>query len=521
MKKNKINQIIKIGIGVLLLSLTIALLVPLLLPSGSYFSSMLSILVVLILTLAILARVWGCAGGGKQLFWIMLVAFLVRLAIGAFFAWALPRFGYDEPSQLAGYFYFDAFMRDGQAWQLAESGSSVLKAFGGEFITDQYGGLLALSAQVYRIFSPDAHRPFIMVILSAGVSALGIPFIISSVRKLIDSKAGLLTGWVMAIFPEMLILGSTQMREPFLVTSFVICFWAMTPLFDRDKRVLRILIFIFGVVGMLLVSTRTALPLLAIIFIWFWIEISSRLSKKWIRIAGWTVLFSLAIGIGALSWGWLKDVMQWDILLAYRGSGWIEKIFDSTPEWVHAPFIIGYGLFQPVLPAAIVDPAPWIWRIVGIIRGLGWYSLLPFLLYGLFMVWKIEDKKKKYLFIWLTLAIWGWTLLSSARAGGDQWDNPRYRMILLPWMSILTAWGISWVRARKSKWLGRWLIVEGIFLVFFTQWYVSRYTGIFGRIPFGLMIALIVGLSGGVMIVGWLTDRKRAKTSTLDEIIKK
>lgn len=513
MKKHSLTIILKICVGILLFSLIIALLVPLLLPSGSYLSSLIASLVVLVFTLAILARVWGCAGGSKHLFWIMLGAFLIRLALGVFIAWGLPRFGYDEPSQLAGYFYFDAYMRDGQAWQLAESGASVLKAFGGEFITDQYGGLLALSAQVYRIFSPDAHRPFIIVVLSAGVSALGIPFIISAARKLIDTKAALLAGWVMAIFPEMLILGSTQMREPFLITSFAICFWAMTPLFERDKRVVRILSFIFGVAGMLLVSTRSAIPMLAILFIWFWIEISARLSKKWIRFAGWLVLLLLVIGIGALSWGWLQDVMQWDILLAYRGSGWIEKIFDSTPEWVHAPFIIGYGLFQPVLPAAIVDPAPWIWRIVGIIRGVGWYSLLPLLLYGTFMVWKIEDKKKKWLFIWMMIAIWGWILLSSARAGGDQWDNPRYRMILLPWMSILSAWGISWVQAKKSKWLGRWLIVEGIFLLFFTQWYISRYTGLSGRIPFGLMIVLIVTLSGGVMFVGWLMDRKKAKTS--------
>lgn len=517
MKKDTLKHIIIIGTGILFLSLAISMLVPLILPSGSYNSSMFSSLVVLFLTMLILALVWKNAGGGKKLFWIMLAAFLVRLILGAFLAWALPRFGYAEPSQLAGYFYFDAFMRDGQAWQLAESGTSVLKAFGGEFVTDQYGGLLALSAQVYRVFSPDAHRPFIMVVLSAGVSALGLPFIISATRKLIDKKAASLVGWTMALFPEMLILGATQMREPFLVTSFAICFWAVSPWFDRDKRILRILSFFVGVTGMLLVSTRMALPLLAILFIWSWIEFSSRFSKKWIKIAGWVMLLLFASGLVALSWSWLKDVMKWDILLAYRGSGWIEKIFDTTPDWFHAPFIIVYGLFQPVLPAAIVDPAPLIWRLVGIVRGLGWYGLIPFLIYGLFTIWKIEDKKKRQLFIWLALAIWGWILLSSARAGGDQWDNPRYRMILLPWMCMLTAWGITWVIANKSRWLWRWLMVEGIFLLFFTHWYISRYTGIFKIIPFGLMVILIVGLSGVVMVGGWLLDRKRTKVTILKE----
>ncbi|MCJ7694564.1 MAG: hypothetical protein MUO40_03980, partial [Anaerolineaceae bacterium] len=98
MKSYNIKQIFKISIGILLLSLTIALLVPLLLPSGSYFSSILANLIVLVLTLVILARVWRYSGAGKQLFWIMLIAFLVRLALGVFFAWALPRFGYSEPS---------------------------------------------------------------------------------------------------------------------------------------------------------------------------------------------------------------------------------------------------------------------------------------------------------------------------------------------------------------------------------------------------------------------------------------
>jgi hypothetical protein len=45
--------------------------------------------------------------------------------------------------------------------------------------------------------------------------------------------------------------------------------------------------------------------------------------------------------------------------------------------------------------------------------------------------------------------------------------------------------------------------------LFFTHWYISRYSKLFSPIPFPGMIALIIGLSGAVMIYGWLRDRKQ------------
>jgi len=447
---------------------------------------------------------------------MMAAAFLLRLILGLLLAAGLPKFGYAEEGQLAGYLFSDSFTRDKQAWTLASGGAPLIKAFSGDLVTDQYGGLLALSALVYRILSPDVHRPYLMVIVSAGVSALGVPFIVSAARRFVTWKYALVAGWIMALFPETLFLGASQMREPFMITAFAVSFWAIASWVGTKKRLLRIIGLTIGFLTMTIISTRSAVLLVVFLFIWFWIEMSGRLEKKWLKIAGWIVI-SLMLGIVlGLSWGWLKEVMRWDILLAYRGSGWIELIFDSTPEWIHAPFIIVYGLFQPVLPAAIVDPAPWIWRTVGILRGLGWYAFLPFLVYGFFIVWKTDDKAKKHLLIWLALAIWGWIVLSSARAGGDQWDNPRYRMTLIPWMSLLAAYVLNWSKAHRSRWFWRWVMVEGIFLVFFTHWYISRYTGIFTRIPFVTMVGLIIGLDGVVLLGGWLLDRRRAKVQAID-----
>ena len=96
---------------------------------------------------------------------------------------ALPAVGYDEDPTNAGYLYLDAYRRDGDAWRLAESGEPLGMAFQEEFTTDQYGGLLSLSAAVYRVFSPDGHRPLLILILTSFAAAAGLPFLWQVVRK--------------------------------------------------------------------------------------------------------------------------------------------------------------------------------------------------------------------------------------------------------------------------------------------------------------------------------------------------
>ncbi len=58
-----------------------------------------------------------------------------------------------------------------------------------------------------------------------------------------------------------------------------------------------------------------------------------------------------------LSWGWLQSSSSWDIFETISTSGRVQYVFESIPEKYQVPFVIGYGLTQPVLPAAIVDPA--------------------------------------------------------------------------------------------------------------------------------------------------------------------
>jgi hypothetical protein len=173
---------------------------------------------------------------------------------------------------------------------------------------------------------------------------------------------------------------------------------------------------------------------------------------------------------------WLRYSMDFGAYYTTLNSGWIQTIFASLPESLHLPFIVVYGIAQPVLPAAVADPAVWPVRVISILRGLGWYALLPFLVYSLRSIWKVAEKRERLAWLWFWLASWIWIILSSARGGGDQWDNPRYRIIFLLFQAALATQALTWQRVTHDRWLLRLLAVEGVFLAFFGYWYAARYT---------------------------------------------
>ena len=101
-------------------------------------------------------------------------------------------------------------------------------------------------------------------------------------------------------------------------------------------------------------------------------------------------------------------------------------------------------------------------------------------------------------------------LLAALRAGGDQWDNPRYRTILFLWQSMIAGYVWVWWCETHNVWFVRVVACEVAFLLIFTQWYASRYFHWGGQAPFAVMIALILGLWGVILGIGWWQDKKRA-----------
>ncbi len=491
---------------------------------GAYLFSFLPAALIFFLGISALYQLWDWAGKPRLLLWMLSLALLLRLAAAVAFYVYLPINGYpDSEQQQSGYVFFDAFRRDTEAWQLAESDQPLISAFSKDYSTDQYGGLLAFSAGVYRVLSPDAHRPLLIALIGALVATLGIPFFWLAAKALGGEKLALSATWIFALYPESILVGSSQMREPFLITFVALALWAMiTWLQDRQNRAAQIGMAV-ALIGMLLVSPAMALVTLIFLGVYTLLQREdTKLSPK--AIVAFVVvlilsLFLLSSALGQTNLNannplgviveWTQRAILWDVYQLERGSGWVQKLFSEMPQSLHLPFVAGYGMAQPVLPAAFVEPTTQVWHILAIFRAVGWYALVPLLLYGLFTLPKADSALTRRVWTWFGLGSWFWIIFAALRAGGDQWDNPRYRVIFIALQALFAGWAWTQHRVGKNAWLPRILTVEAIFLAFFTHWYASRYYVRFGTLSFGAMVAWILILSGIYLVSSLFLEKRR------------
>jgi len=492
---------------------------------GSFWIGWLSFSSLLLLSFYLFTLLHRWAGSERALAWMITLAFALRLFVGVGVYLALPVDGYSDEDDRAGFLFTDAHRRDDQAWVLAQSDESIFSAFNKTYHTDQYGGLLAFISLAYRTLSPDAHRVMLLILLSAIVATLGVPFFWRASQQAFGGDVALTAGWILVLYPESLLLGGAAMREPYLITFGAVALWGFVDWqFNHSRHAF--LWLGLGLLGMLLVSPVVALVTLVILAGWWWlVRENSRFS--WVSFLTLILVFVLGLMLLALALNrqgdfgggplavvgsWFREAVKWDVYQLERGSGWVQKLFDEMPGWLRLPFVTIYGIFQPVLPAVFVEPTTLTWRIIGITRAVGWYLFWPLLLYAFIAAWKNEDASERRLWLWITLISWMWIILTALRGGGDQWDNPRYRSILLLWQALASGYALTCFRTRSDSWLVRIFLVEGIFLAFFTQWYLSRYLHIGGQIQFGWMVALIIGSSLIVLVGGeWWDRRQREK----------
>src|ERR1051325_9647459 len=209
-------------------------IVPISLSAGALFTSIetghgllgflsFSFLFLLFLVLLKIAHSWSNAG--KTLGYVIALAFLLRLAVGMTLHLALPVYGHDDADDRAGYVFTDAHNRDNQAWSLATSGLPILDAFSEKYASDQYGGLLAFNALIYRYLSPDAQRPLMLILFAAFFAALGVPFLWKAVSLVFGERVAWTSTWIFALYPESVLLGASAMREPYLLTFSAFALW--------------------------------------------------------------------------------------------------------------------------------------------------------------------------------------------------------------------------------------------------------------------------------------------------------
>lgn len=446
----------------------------------------------------------------RRIYFLVLLAFLLRVGLGLFAYFGLPQVGYGSETEKAGYLFLDAYHRDSQARELALSGQPLSRAFDEKFSSDQYGGLLWISAFLYR-FVDDS--PLVMVFLAALVGSLGGIFIDWAVRLMFDEKTALLASLIFLFYPDSVLFGASQMREPFLMTLIAIALYGIVHV-ERmtSTRAMGWWWIAMAWMGMLFISPGFALVTICALSGWVFLGGQER-QIPWQAAVFAVGLFVVALIVLAASWeslvavrsggalgvlgDWARETARWNADVLKRSSGIVQLLFETLPPGLAIPFVVVYGILQPVLPAAIIEPGNPFWQGLGIVRALGWYWLLPLAAYALFSAWTISNRQRQKQIIWLALLVWAWILIAAARGGGDQWDNPRYRVILLAFMAIIAAQSFY---ALKTRWFWRILWVEAIILFVFTHWYAWRYLGI--GVNLGIRNTLAIALGASILLVG-------------------
>ena len=332
----------------------------------------------------------------KSVLWVVIVAFVLRVAVGVGLMAALPIVGQPTEQQQAGYVFQDAYIRDTQAQKLAQSDTPILTVFTKGYSSDQYGGYLALSIVVYRYLSPGMSHPVMMIILSAWMGAISVIFFWLFSRRIVGEKAVLVGLWLFCLYPESVLLGATQMREPYLICLITVTIWAVLEWIHSSQP--KVLWWgALASIGILFISPGILFPLSLFLLGWWFFEQKRKNIPLWavIVLLGFAILvplvFAYAIGresqlerfsILQVILKWFKNAISWDLILSAQGSGRIEYLFKDLPIQLQTPFILAYGVLQPVLPAALLDQTRWISNLISSVLAAGWYWLLPLLIYS-------------------------------------------------------------------------------------------------------------------------------------------
>ncbi len=492
-------------------------------PAGPPFSGWLGYAVIGLIGAGLIGGTWGwvaAADRPRGLAFALGLALGLRLLVGWGLEVGLPIWGYDEPVQRAGYVFYDASKRDGDAWALAASEKPLSAAFSPRYTSDQYGGLLFLSAGVYRAVGQHVHRPLMIAALAAVFGALAVVFTWAFAGMTFGARAGMLAAWIVALYPEAVLLGASQMREPFMMTGLAVTFYGLARARLGERR--RSLIpLIAGPILCLAVSPPFgALCVVLLAGAWVW-ESTGVLRRPWV-IGLLLVLAGLGAVLTIRAWGhigglpgkgildvvagWITAGAEYQLRIAQQQSAVIQFVFKSAPKWAYLPLATLYGLTQPFLPAALMDPGAAVWRVIAIFRGLGWYALLPFLAYA--FVAAFGERRWRHPAVYLALVSLLVIVVASFRAAGDQWDNPRYRAAFICLQAALAGW--AWVNAQRtgSPWLKRLAGLVAGLVVLFLPWYAGRTLGIPSPSLYatlGLELAFSVVYMGAAVVL----DRRR------------
>lgn len=434
---------------------------------------------------------------------LFFLALALRFGFGSLASSILPTIEGGSQPQQAGYLFYDAYHRDLQAYELAASDQPLMVAFCQKSSADQYGGMLWFMAFLYRIFG-GSYQPLIPQFFISLIGASGIFFMFSAVSRLFTEKIALMAALAYALYPESILLGASQMREPLLITFSAMTAYAITR--TVSEKYSAILWAGIALIGSLLISPGIALLLLILLAGWLIIDrfgTKLELRTVFVVIGVFSLFLIVSLVFLVFSWQklgessglgivgeWARRTTLYNAHLLKQSSGIVQVVVGSLPSGFVLPFVIVYGTIQPVLPAILFEPGEIFWKIVGFFRSVGWYVLLPMILTAPFDRVLPESRKERFKWLWIFFFSVFWIFLAAARGGGDQWDNPRYRTILLPFFLLLASLVLHSGMFFKGQWSRKIVWIELSSLALFTHWYSWRYTG-FGY-DFGIRNTILI-----------------------------
>ncbi len=469
----------------------------------------------------------------KGLVALVIAAAVLRLAFGAGWLFALPLWGHGSAAEKSGYVMADASARDQAAWKLAQSERPLISAFKDNRTVDQYGGLLFLSAFIYRYVGGNAHYPLMMVLISAAFSSLSIAFTWAFARRIWNTQIAWLAAWIVALYPEALLIGSSQMREAFTITLGIAAFYGLVRTRQEHSKSGVLWLFI-PLILYLPFSPPFAAMLLGMLALFALFTSTSFFSQRpaqsrlWLVIAVLTILVlaglwlvlrqfapeGMSNPLEMLGW-WLRKSAGLQAYLSKIASGWLQKTFKAIPEWAQLPLLGAYGVLQPFLPAALVvgSHAP-IWPWITGVRSTGWTLMLILLIYAPFLAFRQKENGRFARAI--SLVVWLGILIASFRGGGDMWDNPRYRTAFIGLQASLAAW--AWIEQRRlaDPWLRRAGMALLAVLAWFIPWYARRYLG-FAWPVVNIFLTIGLGVASAALLIFWDWTRSRRSQKTAPE----
>jgi hypothetical protein len=449
---------------------------------------------------------------------------VVHVSLGVLWFGLLPIYGHGTPSERSGYVMGDAYARDTQAWRLARSDSPLADAFVDQRKSDQYGGMLFFSAAVYRYLGGAKHQPLLMLLVAAGFSALALPFTWGFAKLAWGEAEAKLAAWILALYPEAALLGSSQMREAFTVTLAAAALYGLLRYLRRRPAGSRNWLRLAWVVAPLAICMPISPPLTAMVLTMLLVvalalrasQVESAPNQRllWIALAGLAVIGMAGLYLALkqftpsgmvnplemLRW-WFTKSAQFQGYVTEQLSGWLQKALKPYPAWMKLPVLVGYGIVQPFLPAALVagSESP-IWHGIALWRAAGWTALLALLVYAPLLSTRTQNKR--LLALALCLLVWGVILIAAVRAGGDMWDNPRYRVTFASLHAALAAW--AWLEHRRvgDPLFRRAVLLVASLLGWFLPWYLRRYTPVLWPVT-DVFKTLGLGAASAVLLIVW------------------